>query len=153
MGSGSRFTIRLPLTLAIIQALLVTAAGEVYALPLDAIDETVVIARSDTRPVDGTDCMVLRDRVVPLVSLRDRLRIAADGDESTQLSVVVVKSGTARMGVVVDALIGQQDIVIKHLPEYLGDIAGVSGATILGDGSVALIVDVGALGARAGSRA
>jgi two-component system, chemotaxis family, sensor kinase CheA len=153
MGTGSRFTIRLPLTLAIIQALLVTAAGEVYALPLDAIDETVVIARSETRPVDGMDCMVLRDRVVPLVSLRDRLRIAADGDESTQLSVVVVKSGTARLGVVVDALIGQQDIVIKHLPEYLGDIAGVSGATILGDGSVALIVDVGALGARSGARA
>lgn len=148
LGKGSTFTIRLPLTLAIIQALLVTAAGDTYALPLEAIEETVVIERAETRPVDGVPCMVLRDRIVPLVSLRDRLRIAGGDAEDEQLSVVVVRCGATRIGVVVDALLGQQDIVIKHLPEYLGEVVAVAGATILGDGSVALIVDVGALGQR-----
>jgi two-component system chemotaxis sensor kinase CheA len=150
LGAGSRFVIRLPLTLAIIQALLVRAAGEVYALPLEAIEETVVIERHEARPVDGVDCMVLRDTVVPLVSLRDRLRIDGYEEGGERLNVVVVRTGTARLGVLVDDLVGQQDIVIKHLPEYLGDVIGVAGATILGDGSVALIVDVGALGNRGG---
>ncbi|MCB0883009.1 MAG: chemotaxis protein CheA, partial [Thermoleophilia bacterium] len=148
LGKGSTFTIRLPLTLAIIQALLVTAAGDTYALPLEAIEETVVIERAETRPVDGVPCMVLRDNIVPLLSLRDRLRIAGGDAEEEHLSVVVVRSGSTRIGVVVDALLGQQDIVIKHLPEYLGEVVAVAGATILGDGSVALIVDVGALGQR-----
>ncbi len=150
LGKGSRFVIRLPLTLAIIQALLVKGAGEVYALPLEAIEETVVIERSETRPVDGVECMVLRDHIVPLVSLRERLGLYGAEEDTDKHSVVVVKSGTARLGVVVDQLVGQQDVVIKHLPEYLGDVRGVAGATILGDGSVALIVDVGALGERRG---
>ncbi|MCC6831534.1 MAG: chemotaxis protein CheA [Thermoleophilia bacterium] len=150
LGKGSRFVIRLPLTLAIIQALLVKGAGEVYALPLEAIEETVVIDRTETRPVDGVECMVLRDHIVPLVSLRERLGLYGMEEEGDKHSVVVVKSGTARLGVVVDELVGQQDVVIKHLPEYLGDVRGVAGATILGDGSVALIVDVGALGDRRG---
>jgi two-component system chemotaxis sensor kinase CheA len=146
VGVGSRFTIRLPLTLAIIQALLVRSAGQVYALPLEATEETVVISREDTRPVGGRDCMVLRDRVVPLVELREHLGLY-DGEEIEDgpIQVVVVKVGSARIGVVVDNLLGQQDIVIKHLPDYLGDIVGVAGATILGDGNVALIVDISAL--------
>lgn len=148
LGAGSTFTIRLPLTLAIIQALLVRAAGDVYALPLEAIEETVVVQREDTRPVDGSPCMVLRDHIVPLVSLRDRLHIAGGGEEEGPMSVVVVRNGNTRLGVVVEDLVGQQDIVIKHLPEYLGEVIAVAGATILGDGSVALIVDVGALGHR-----
>ncbi|MFN8109682.1 MAG: chemotaxis protein CheA [Thermoleophilia bacterium] len=150
LGKGSRFVIRLPLTLAIIQALLVKGAGETYALPLEAIEETVVIQRSETRPVDGVDCMVLRDHIVPLVSLRARLGLYGSDETTDRHSVVVVRSGTARLGVVVDQLVGQQDIVIKHLPEYLGDVLGIAGATILGDGSVALIIDVGALGDRRG---
>lgn len=150
LGAGSRFTIRLPLTLAIIQALLVRASGDTYALPLEAIEETVVIERGETRPVDGLPCMVLRDHIVPLVSLRDRLRLDGGGDDDERFSVVVVRMGNSRLGVVVDDLVGQQDIVIKHLPEYLGEVIGVAGATILGDGSVALIVDVSALGLRGG---
>lgn len=146
VGVGSRFTIRLPLTLAIIQALLVRSAGQIYALPLEATEETVVISREDTRPVGGRDCMVLRDRVVPLVELREHLGLYDDEEiEDGPIQVVVVKVGSARIGVVVDKLLGQQDIVIKHLPDYLGDIVGVAGATILGDGSVALIVDISAL--------
>jgi two-component system chemotaxis sensor kinase CheA len=145
LGAGSRFVIRLPLTLAIIQALLVRSAGETYALPLEAIDETVVVRREETRPVNGRECMVLRDRVVPLVRLREQLALAGEDDQGDALPVVVVRSGGTRLGVVVDHLVGQQDIVIKHLPSFLGDVVGVAGATILGDGRVALIVDVGSL--------
>jgi two-component system, chemotaxis family, sensor kinase CheA len=145
-GEGTRFTIRLPLTLAIIQALLVRSAGETYALPLEAIDETVVIGRGETRPVNGRDCMVLRDRIVPLISLRERLSLERTDAGAPTVEVVVVRVGAAHIGVVVDALIGQREIVIKHLPAFLGDVLGIAGATILGDGSVALIVDVSALG-------
>ena len=152
LGQGTVFTIRLPLTLAIIQALLVRSDDDTYALPLEAIEETVVIGHDETRPVDGVDCMVLRDHIVPLVSLRDRLGIYGSVPDSDHHSVVVLRTGGARLGVVVDGLVGQQDIVIKHLPEYLGDVLGIAGATILGDGSVALIIDVGALGERRGAR-
>jgi two-component system, chemotaxis family, sensor kinase CheA len=145
IGRGSRFTIRLPLTLAIIQALLVRSAGQTYALPLEATEETVVISRDETRPVGGRECMVLRDRVVPLVELREHLGLDDDERDDGPIQVVVVRVGSARIGVVVDKLLGQQDIVIKHLPDYLGDIVGVAGATILGDGNVALIVDISAL--------
>jgi two-component system chemotaxis sensor kinase CheA len=147
VGKGSRFTIRLPLTLAIIQALLVRAAGQTYALPLEATEETVVIGRDETRPVGGRECMVLRERVVPLVHLREHLELSGgdDADDRDHLQVVVVRAGGSRIGVVVDRLLGQQDIVIKHLPDFLGEIIGVAGATILGDGQVALIVDITAL--------
>jgi two-component system, chemotaxis family, sensor kinase CheA len=156
IGQGSCFTIRLPLTLAIIQALLVTAGpdgaggGQVWAVPLEAIEETVVVDPAAVRPVGGRPCMVLRDAIVPLVRLRDCLA-AGDpvaADEKAGLEVVVVRGGSGRLGLIVDELAGKQDVVIKHLPEFLGDVAGVAGATILGDGSVALIVDVAALGSR-----
>jgi two-component system chemotaxis sensor kinase CheA len=148
-GEGSTFTVRLPLTLAIITALLVRAGGEgrVYALPLDAIEETVVVGDDDVRSVRGRPCIVLRDAVVPLVSLSERLGMGGE-EPSGRREVVVVRSGGARVGVAVDALVGQQDIVIKSLPPYLGETAALSGATILGDGSVALVVDAAALAAR-----
>ena len=153
LGQGSVFTIRLPLTLAIIQALLVDAGADlrggaqVWAVPLEAIEETVIVDPADTRPVCGRPCMVLRDSVVPLVWLRDCLSLEGAGSEGGggPIKVVVVRSGGNRMGLVVDGLAGKQDVVIKHLPGFLGDVAGVAGATILGDGSVALIVDVAAL--------
>jgi two-component system chemotaxis sensor kinase CheA len=152
LGQGSVFTIRLPLTLAIIQALLVQAGDDlgggpqVWAVPLEAIEETVIVDPADTRPVGGRPCMVLRDAVVPLVWLRDCLSLAGDpAAGGAPNEVVVVRSGANRLGLVVDGLVGKQDVVIKHLPGFLGDVAGVAGATILGDGSVALIVDVAAL--------
>jgi two-component system chemotaxis sensor kinase CheA len=92
---------------------------------------------------------VLRDSIVPLIWLRERLHLDGDRGDRDQLDVVVVNTASGRVGVVVDGLIGQQDIVIKQLPLYLGEVLGVAGATILGDGSVALIVDIGALGASA----
>jgi len=157
IGEGSSFSIRLPLTLAIIQALLVQAgldhtgdAGQVWAVPLEAIEETVLVDPADTRPVGGQPCVVLRDSVVPLVRLSDRLNLGRSGgdrEDDGPMRVVVVHAGSTRIGIVVDDLVGKQDVVIKHLPDFLGDVSGVAGATILGDGSVALILDVAALAA------
>ena len=157
IGEGSSFTIRLPLTLAIIQALLVQAgldhggeSGQVWAVPLEAIEETVLVDPADARPVGGQPCVVLRGSVVPLVWLSERLDLGGPGSDSEPdgpMRVVVVHAGATRIGIVVDDLVGKQDVVIKHLPDFLGDVAGVAGATILGDGSVALILDVAALAA------
>ena len=154
IGSGSVFTIRIPLTLAIIQALLVSSGGpggtgHVFAVPLEAIEETVIVSRDEARPVNGRPCLVLRDTIVPLVRLGDCLGVASP-DDADRLDVVVVTLGATRLGLVVEGLVGKQDVVIKHLPDYLGDVPGVAGATILGDGSVALIVDVAAVAASAG---
>ncbi len=146
-GAGTTFTVRLPLTLAIIGALLVSAGGETYAVQIEAIEEIVVVASDDVRNAGDRPCMVLRDQVVPMVWLRERLEMGLGRDDRAHLEVVVVNSGSGRVGVVVDGLIGQQDVVIKQLPEYLGEVLGIAGATILGDGSVALIVDVGGLAA------
>ncbi|WP_217915212.1 chemotaxis protein CheA [Miltoncostaea marina] len=157
-GEGSAFTIRLPLTLAIIQALLVTAGAvapdapaQVYAVPLESIEETVVVGRDDPKPVGGRPCLVLRDTIVPLVRMRDHLggHAAGGAEEGERVEVVVVSVGGRRVGLVVDGMLGKQDVVIKHLPGYLGDVPGVAGATILGDGAVALIVDVPGLAALA----
>ena len=145
LGQGTRFSIRLPLTLVIIQALLVRAAVEIYAIRLGAIEETVAPGRDETHPVDGRPCKVLRGHLVPLMPLRDRLAIDGEQAGDGPLRIVVVRSGGQRVGVVVDDLLGQQDIVIKHLPAYPGEVIGVAGATILGDGSVAMVVDIGAV--------
>jgi len=151
-GAGTAVTVRLPLTLAIVPALLVRAGGQVHALPLEAIEEAVVVGRDEIRPVGGRQCTVLRGAVVPLAGLRERLGGGGpppvdSAGEGRGLPVVVVRAGASRLGLVVDGLIGRQDVVIKRLPAYLGEVAGVSGAAVLGDGSVALIVDVAALGA------
>ena len=146
-GRGTTFTVRLPLTLAIIGALLVEAAGESYAVPIEAIEEIVEVPAGEIRRAGGRPCMVLRDGVVPMAWLSDRLAPGARRAERPRWEVVVVTTPSGRVGVAVDGLIGQQDVVITQLPAYLGEVLGVAGATILGDGSVALIVDVGALAA------
>ena len=157
IGEGSCFTIRLPLTLAIVQALLVEAGRDrsggcsrVWAVPLEAIEETVLVDPADTRTLGGRPCVVLRDGVVPLVRLGERPGLGGPrdiGGPDGPMRVVVVRAGSTRVGVVVDGLVGTQDVVVKRLPDILGDVAGVAGATILGDGSVALILDVAALAA------
>jgi two-component system chemotaxis sensor kinase CheA len=149
-GEGTTFTVRLPLTLAIIGALLVRAAEEVYAVPIEAIEEIIELPVAEVRNAGGRPCMVLRDSIVPMTWLRERLHLDGDRGDRERLDVVVIDTSAGRVGVVVDGLIGRQDIVIKQLPPYLGEVLGVAGATILGDGSVALIVDIGALGASAG---
>lgn len=146
-GKGTRFSIRLPLTLAIIRALLVGVAGQVYAIPLSSVLETLKIQPDTVQFVGRRPVIVLRGRTLPLVSLQAYFsKHGADITDSRRaeepMFVVVVGLGERQIGLVVSHLIGEQEIVIKSLSRYLGEISGVSGATILGDGRVALILEV-----------
>ncbi len=144
-GKGTKVIIKLPLTLAIIQALLTKVGEEIYAIPLANIDETLSITPQDVKLVRNQEVILLRGSVLPLVRLHDVLDVppapSRDGDEE-EYAVVVARVGEKRAGLVVDTLIGQQEIVIKSLGKLLRGIKGISGATILGDGKVALILDV-----------
>ena len=147
-GQGTRVRIRLPLTLAIIQALLVQVQAETYAIPLGSIDSTINITPEDIRTIQQQEVILLRGQIIPLVRLGRSLGImSADGFEAGQeLYVVIVQSGDHKIGLLVDALVGQQEIVIKSLGKILTGIRQIAGATILGDGQVVLILDVNALG-------
>ncbi|MEW5762752.1 MAG: chemotaxis protein CheA [Bacillota bacterium] len=142
-GQGTQFTIRLPLTLAIIRALMVTVGERMYAFPLANVVETLLVRREDIRVVKQTEVIVVRGSVVPLVRLADLF--GAQAADSERHYVVLTGSGSGRVGIAVDELVGEQEIVIKSLGSFLGRIPGISGATILGDGRVALIVDLRAL--------
>ena len=145
-GRGTAFTIRLPLTLAIISALLVGSGAEVYALPLSSVIESLRLDPGLVRTVNGREVLMLRDRVLPLVRLRHLFQTPAlGGDGRGRPYVVVVGGAEKRVGLVVDRLMGSQEIVIKALDDYLGENDGVAGATIQGDGSVVLILDVAGL--------
>ena len=148
-GLGTTFTIRLPLTLAIVQALLVRVAGGTYALPIHSVTETLRIEADQVHRVNQRDAMLLRDAVLPLISLRQVFGVGGAASSDGSRLVVAVHTGNRQVGLVVDGLVGEQEIVIKPLGQLVGDIAGISGAAILGDGSVALIVDVAALVAQA----
>ncbi|MGI6604166.1 MAG: chemotaxis protein CheW [bacterium] len=140
-GEGTRFTIRLPLTLAIIQALLVNLGTETYAIPLEGVEEIQVVAKEDVKLVRQRQVILLRGEVVPLVCLGPLLGCVAESEDTEDISVVVVRGDTGRAGLVVSGLVGQREIVIKSLGRFLGNVAGIGGATILGDGRVALILD------------
>lgn len=142
-GKGSRFIVRLPLTLAIIQALMVKIGDEKYAIPLGNIQNIEDIKTSDIRHVQKQEIIVLREQVIPIVRLHKLLDIEAQ--ERDELMVVIVKKGEKQIGFVIDSLIGQQEIVIKPLGKYLRHITMIAGATILGNGEVALILDVNTL--------
>ncbi|HLZ26782.1 MAG TPA: chemotaxis protein CheA [Chloroflexota bacterium] len=148
-GGGTTFTIRLPLTLAIIQALLVRVAGGIYALPIHAVTETLRVEPDQIHRINRRDAMQLRGTVLPLVALRRVFGIhdseSPDIGTSARLVVAVHAPGGRQIGLIVDGLIGEQEIVIKPLGNLVGDVPGVSGAAILGDGSVALIMDVSSL--------
>ncbi|NLJ74840.1 MAG: chemotaxis protein CheA [Firmicutes bacterium] len=135
-----RVTIKLPLTLAIIKALLVVAGGETFAIPIQAVRENIQIERSQVKTVQQHDVIVLRNEVLPLYNLAECL-----GFEPIQstgpLAVIIVESRGQKVGFIVEDLIGQQEIVIESLSDILGDIRGIAGATILGSGRVALILD------------
>lgn len=146
INEGSRFKIRLPLTLAIIQALLVKVSEEIYAIPLGSIDSTINITPSDIKTIQNKEVILLRGQIIPIVRLNDRLNIPTSaGEEPEELFVVIVHMGDQRAGIIVDNLIGQQEIVIKSLGKLLAGIKIIAGATILGNGQVALILDVGSL--------
>lgn len=145
MGKGSKFIIRLPLTLAIIQALLVYVGEEKFAIPLSSIHSIESITPNDIKLVQKQEVMLLRKMVIPIVRLNKVLDAKTNGVEHKQLKVVIVKKGEKLSGFAVDSLIGQQEIVIKSLGKLLLGIKLIAGATILGDGNVALIIDVNSL--------
>ena len=145
LGKGSTFIIRLPLTLAIIQALMVQLNEEKYAIPLNSIQNIEDVKISDIKYIQGSEVINLRGRVIPIVRLHDKLDLQVIDDNKTSITVVIVNKGDKLAGFVVDALIGQQEIVIKTLGKYLTNLKMIAGATILGDGEVALILDVNSL--------
>ena len=152
-GRGSRFEIVLPLTLAIIPALLVQVGAGTFAIPLVTVMETLRVAAGGIKTVHGKPVTQLRDHVLPLVRLSQVLgfRQKANGRQATHEYVVAVRWGKLEMGLMVDKLVGEQEMVIKSLGALMGDTPGVSGAAILGDGRVALIVDVPSLFKLAGA--
>jgi two-component system, chemotaxis family, sensor kinase CheA len=141
LGKGSKMTLVLPLTLAIIDALMVTVDGAIYAIPLDAVSETTKIETAMLTDVSGRKAVTLRDQVLGIVELTDLLGLSRNTAKRSILPVVVITDNDRRLGLVVDTLLERQEVVIKPLGTYLGDIQGISGATIMGDGSVVLILD------------
>lgn len=144
-GEGSTFIIRLPLTIAIIQALMVSIGSEVYAVPLQTVVETVKITESDIKTLSGSDVLNLRNQVLPLLRLRDEFKVPMNGEPDARKNryVVVVQLGSRLLGLVVDRLPYQEEVVIKSMGPFLSGIRGMAGATITGDGKVVLILDVG----------
>ncbi|MDW7651004.1 MAG: chemotaxis protein CheA [Bacillota bacterium] len=140
-GEGTQFLVRLPLTLAIIKALLVEVAGEIYAIPIESIRENLYVSPEDIKTIQGEKVINLRNEVLPLIHLDETLGTASQNSEEI-LSVVVVEVAERKTGLVVDVLLGQQEIVIKSLSRVVEGIRGVAGATVLGNGKVALILDV-----------
>jgi len=141
-GHGAEFILKLPLTLAIIQSLLVEAAGEIYSLPLSTVIETLRVMPQDFHTIGGQEVLKRSQSVLPLLRLQDVFGIeGATGLASSYCYVVVVGVAEKRLGLVVNRLLGQQEIAIKSLGHYLAKVPGIAGSTILGDGRVTLIVD------------
>lgn len=143
-GRGCRFMLRLPLTLAIIRTLMVESAGEVYAIPIEAVRENLYIEPRDIKTIQGDKVITLREEVLPLCCLKEMLGMGRF-EEGDIYPVVVVQAGDKKAGFIVDKLLGQQEIVIKSLSKFVNDIKGIAGATVLGDGRVTLILDVAGL--------
>ena len=145
LGVGSVWTIRLPLTLAIIQSLMVIVGGEKYAIPLGNIQTLESIQPSEIKFVQQKEVINLRGDVIPIIRLNQVLGCESTKGADEEMTVVIVKKGDRMAGLVIDELTGQQEIVIKSLGKYIGKTKVISGATILGDGEVALIIDPNAL--------
>jgi len=146
-GEGTTFRIMLPITLAIIQALVVRAAGEQFAIPLTSVEESLRIYSRDIRTVERREVFTLRDFTLPLLRLADAFRLDGDREEGpdTKWFVVVTRSGEKVAGILVDALVRQQEVVIKSIGERLKTIPGIAGATEVGEGEIVLVIDVGTL--------
>lgn len=144
-NEGSTFVIQLPLTLSIISVMLTEVKNEKYAVPLSSIIETAIVNKKDILSAHHQPVIDFRGRVVPLVSLSDVFDVPGETEEDDFYSVVIIRQGEKMAGLIVDSFIGQQEVVLKSLGNYLTDVFAISGATILGDGQVALIVDTDAL--------
>jgi len=141
VGAGSEFILKLPLTLAIIQSLLVEVESEVYSVPLAAVLETIKVENSSFHLIAGQEVLKLRETVLPLLRLQRVFGVEESGEESAHSYIVVIGVAEKRMGLVVTRLLGQQEVAIKSLGKYLAKAPGIAGSTILGDGRVALIID------------
>ena len=143
-GAGTRFIIRLPLTLSIIQALLVKVGQEIYAIPLSSIQEIIDISANDIQYVAQQELIPYRGKLIPLIHLHQVLEVEENNEiqKESHITAVIVKKGDKLSALSIGGLEGQQEIVIKSLGKYLSDIKIIAGATILGDGSVALILDI-----------
>ncbi|KAA8707730.1 hybrid sensor histidine kinase/response regulator [Helicobacter canis] len=144
-GVGTTFKLKIPLTLAIIQALLVGAQEEYYAIPLSSVIETVRIGQDEIYSVDGKSVLRLRDEVLSLVRLADIFGVDSVLETASEVYVVIIALAEQKIGVIVDYLIGQEEVVIKSLGYYLKSTRGIAGATVRGDGKITLIVDVAAM--------
>ena len=145
VGRRTTFRIILPITLAIIQALIVRAAGQQFAIPLTSVDETLRIHAGEIQTVEAREVLALRDLTLPLMRLADAFMLDTDGDGDRRLFVVVTRSGDKLAGVVVDAIVRQQEIVIKSIGARLAKTPGIAGATEIGEGEIVLVIDVASL--------
>ncbi len=143
IGKGTRTTIKLPITLAIIQAILVTDTQETFAIPTSQVSEIVRVKKSDVQKLGKTEAIVVRDHVIPMVHLHKLLNLPESDEEEMELLIIYLGDENTKMGLAVDSVLRQQDILVKSLNDALSGIKGVSGATILGDGQVVLVLDVG----------
>ncbi|MBN1537690.1 MAG: chemotaxis protein CheA [Anaerolineales bacterium] len=147
-GKGSQFQLVLPLTLAIVPTLLVQVGDATYAIPLVTVTETLRITQDDVQTVNNRPVILLRDHVLPVIRMEEVFKTCSStngGPESQNSYVVVVRSGKTQVGLIVDKLIGEQEVVVKSLSSVIGEISGISSAAILGDGQVTLIIDVQSL--------
>ncbi len=141
-GRGTKFILKLPLTLAIIQGLLVNVCDEIFIIPLSSVIEVVRIKQEQIHRIKNKEMIRLRDSVLPLVRLDKIFSLKTNGNKGKYLYIVVLGLAEKKLGVVVDGLIGQKEVVIKSLGSYLNNTRGIAGATILGDGTVRMIIDV-----------
>lgn len=155
VGEGTTFRVSLPITLAIIQALIVDAGGEKFAIPLTSVEESLRIYSRDIRTVERREVFTLRDFTLPLLRLADAFNLDDDHDHGpdTKWFVVVTRAGEKTVGILVDALVRQQEVVIKSIGERLKTIPGIAGATEIGESEIVLVVDVGSLIDHFGGRA
>ncbi|MCR2059340.1 hybrid sensor histidine kinase/response regulator [Campylobacter helveticus] len=145
LGKGSSFKLKIPLTLAIIQSLLVGTQEEFYAIPLASVLETVRVPIDNIYTIEGKNVLRLREEVLSLVRLSDVFGVKQVLESGDQTYVVIIGVAESKLGIIVDTLVGQEEIVIKSMGDYLQNIQGIAGATIRGDGRVTLIIDVGAM--------
>jgi two-component system chemotaxis sensor kinase CheA len=142
VGKGTTFIMKIPLTLAIIQALLVVVGKETFAFPLDTVVEIIKIAADDIYSIDGNETVKVRSHALSIVELEHVIHIpSTERDRSVARKIVVVTDGEQQVGIVVDSLIGEDEIVIKSLTDHFAKVRGITGASILGDGRIALILD------------
>jgi len=155
VGAGTTFRIMLPITLAIIQALVVRSGGEHFAIPLTSVEESLRIYSRDIRTVERREVFTLRDFTLPLLRLADAFGLADDHEHGpdTKWFVVVTRAGEKTVGLLVDALVRQQEVVIKSIGERLKSVPGIAGATEIGESEIVLVIDVGSLIDHFGGRA